>query len=392
MLDNPVLDRIVGFFEADMLNLYTSHPDKYELDADSFEGVLETTNRYFNKLESSGRVNECIHIRFGYHSKKDGTLCIAVVLSDIKKAPETEQRKWRPFFIDKSSLSGKDNRFKMWYDRHIEGSWKVESGPRKRLSHIIEKINACCKTLVEEPLYMAVPDNSIVYPISQNSHAYEDAHQRLYGFLVDSLSRECLLEFASLRNKTIADAKKMRLPTLLRHVFSEFDKQSKLHTLLAKVSEKRSKPSHGVRDQAEESNAFEDFWSDLEIAVEVYEDLLALMVSEFSVSSEHELRRHQIMKGLPKIAGDVESHYSICQSTKMKGKTVEKIWFGMREEIKEVHQSEVLYMKFTDGDILAIETGSNALDFLHRNGINPNELSVDLMLTWVPAPSNGSSS
>ena len=276
----------------------------------------------------------------------------------------------------------------MWYDRYIEGSWEVESGPRKRLSHIIEKINACCKTLVNEPLYSAVPDNSIIYPISQNSHAYEDAHQRLYGFLVDSLSKKCLLDFANLRNKTIPKAEEMRLPTLLRHVFSEFDKGSKLHTLLSKVSEKRSKPSHGVRAPAKGSNAFEDFWSDLEIAVEVYEKLLELIESEFSVTSEHELRRHEIEEGLPKIVGDVESHFSICQSEKMEGKTVEKVWFGVREEIKDVHQSEVLYMQFADGEILAIETGSNALDFLHRNGINPKELSIDLMLTWVPSPSN----
>ena len=280
----------------------------------------------------------------------------------------------------------------MWYDRYIEGSWEVENGPRKRLSHIIEKINACCKTLVNKPLYKAVPDKSIVYPISQNSHAYEDAHQRLYGFLVDSLSRECLLDFANLRNKTILDAKNMKLRTLLRHVFSEFDKNSKLHTFLSRVSEKRSKPSHGVRDPAEESKAFEDFWNDLEIAVEVYEKLLELIESEFSVSSEHELRRHEIMEGLPKIVGDVESHYSICQATRMAGKTVEKVWFGMREEIEKVHQSEVLYIQFTDSEILAIETGSNALDFLYKNGINPNELSIDLMLTWVPAPSNRSSS
>ena len=391
MLDNPVLARIVAFFEANVLNFYTSHPDKYELDADSFEGVLKTTNAYFNKLESSGRLNESIRIRFGYHSKKDGTLCIAVVLSDLKEAPEIEQRKWGPFLIDKSSLSEEDSRFKMWYDRYIEGSWEVESGPRKRLSCIIEKINACCKTLVDEPLYTAVPDNSIIYPISQNSHAYEEAHQRLYGFLVDSLSRECLLEFANLRNKTILDAKNMRLPTLLRHVFSEFDKQSKLHTLLAKVSEKRSKPSHGVRDPAEESKAFENFWSDLEIAVEVYVELLALIESEFSVSSEHELRRHEIVEGLPKIVGDVESHFSICQSEKMEGKTVEKVWFGMREEIEDVHQSEVLYMQFADGEVLAIQIGSNALNLLYSKGIKPNELSTDLILTWVPAPSNRSS-
>ena len=392
MLDNPLLDQLVGFFEADVLNLYTSHPDKYELDTDYFEGVIQITNAYFYKLESSEKHIERIHIRFGYISKKDGTPCIAVVLSDLKEAPETEQKKWGPFLVDKSFLAQEDNRFKMWYDRYIEGSWEVENGPRKRLSCVIQKINACCKTLVNQPLYSEVPDKSIVYPISQNSHAYEDAHQRLYGFLVDSLSKECLLELANLRNKTILEAEQMKPTTLLRHVFSEFDKQSKLHTLLSKVSEKRSKPSHGVRDPAEEFNAFENFWSDLEIAVEVYEELLELIESEFSVSSEHELRRHQIMNGLPKIVGDVESHYSICQSTKMEGKTVEKVWFGMREEIEDVHQSEVLYIKFTNGEILAIETGSNALDFLHRNGINPNELSVDLMLTWVPAPSNGSSS
>ena len=123
-------------------------------------------------------------------------------------------------------------------------------------------------------------------------------------------------------------AEEMRLPTLLRHVFSEFDKGSKLHTLLSKVSEKRSKPSHGVRAPAKGSNAFEDFWSDLEIAVEVYEKLLELIESEFSVTSEHELRRHEIVEGLPKIVGDVESHFSICQSEKMEGKTVEKsmVW------------------------------------------------------------------
>ena len=59
MLENPVLDRIVGFFEAKVLNLYTSHPDKYELDTDFFEGVLETTMvNYQNKftfLLSPGR-------------------------------------------------------------------------------------------------------------------------------------------------------------------------------------------------------------------------------------------------------------------------------------------------------------------------------------------------
>lgn len=390
MPDNQELeDRFLVFFEADVLHFYTNHPDKYELDTDYYGGVLKTTEDYYYKLESLDRLNEYIlQIRFAYHRKEDGTECIGVFAPDLDKVSEIELKKWHPFFVQKSLLAEKDERFEKWYDRYINGSWNVPIEPRKKLSYIIKKINACCKTLVELPLYTAIPDNAIIYPISQNTYAYENAHQRLYGFLVDSLSKKCLLALAKLRNKTILEADNMKSPTLLRHVFSEFDKQSKLHTLLSKVSEKRSKPSHGVRDAAKESNAFEDFKNDLEIAVEVYEKLLELVESEFSVTAEHELRRHEIMEGLPKIIGGVESHYSICKATKMEGKTVEKVWFGMRKEIKDVHQSEVLYMQFTDGEIMAIETGSNALDFLHRNGINPNELNIDLMLTWVPAPSN----
>ena len=278
----------------------------------------------------------------------------------------------------------------MWHDRYIKGSFNVESGPRKRLSYIIKKINVCCKTLVELPLYTAVPDNAIIYPNSQNTYAYENAHQILYGFLVDSLSRECLLEFASLRNKTIADAKKMRLPTLLQHVFSEFNKQSKLHTLLAKVSEERAKPSHGVRDPAEEFNAFENLWSDLEIAVEAYEELLVLIESEFNVSAEHELKRHEIMEGLPKIDGDVHQFSEIRKATRMVGKTIEKVSFGMRKKIEDVQQTEVLYVHFTDGEILAVNTVSNIMEMLEETAMKPDELHVEFLLKWVPAPSNRS--
>lgn len=361
-----------------MLHLYTNHPDKYELDTAYYGGVLKTTEDYYYKLESLDRLNECIlQIRFAYHRKEDGTECIEVFAPDLDKVSEIELKKWRPFFVQKSLLVEKDERYEKWYDRYINGSWNIPIEPRRQLSYVIKKINACCKTLVELALYTAVPDNAIIYPNSQNTYAYENAHQILYGFLVDSLSRECLLEFASLRNKTIADAKKMRLPTLLRHVFSEFDKQSKLHTLLAKVSEERAKPSHGVRDPAEEFNAFENLWSDLEIAVEAYEELLALIESEFNVSAEHELKRHEIMEGLPKIDGDVHQLSAIRKATRMESKIVEKVSFGMREKIEDVQQTEVLYLHFTDGEILAIRTVSNIAEIL-----------VEFLLEWVPAPSN----
>ena len=99
-------------------------------------------------------------------------------------------------------------------------------------------------------------------------------------------------------------------------------------------------------------------------------------------------RRREIMASLPKIVGGVESHYSICEATRMVGKTVESVEFGKREAIEDVHQSEVLCVKFTDGAMLAIDTGSNALNLEHNAATKPNEFHVDFMLIWVPEPSN----
>ena len=99
-------------------------------------------------------------------------------------------------------------------------------------------------------------------------------------------------------------------------------------------------------------------------------------------------RRHEIIASLPKIVGGVESHYSICEATRMVGKTAESVKFGMREDIEDVHQSEALCVKFTDGEILGLDTGSNASKLERNASMKPSELHVDFMLRWVPAPSN----
>lgn len=390
-MDNHVLNGIIGFFEADVLSYYENNPHKYELDTDYFKGILKTTDAHYYKLKSCGRLDEDIsQIRFGYHSKKDGTLCVAVYLPDLTKTSQKERRKWFPFTVEKSLLLAEDERFKMWYDRYFKGSFEVENGPRERLACIIEKINACCRTIVCKPLYAAVPDKSVRYPSSQNTHAYEDAHENLYGFLIDSLSKRCLLAFASLRNQIIPEAQNMRSTTLLQHVFKEYDEHSKLHTLLSRVSEQRKKASHGDRPAARESDAFGDFYRDLEDAAEAYEKLLGLIESEFGVSSNHELERHEIMNHLPKVDKNkiIESNYSICEAKRMEGKTTEKVWFGMDEDMEGMHQSEVLYLRFTDGEVLAMEIGSNASDLERNPAMKPDDIAMDFLLTWVPAPSN----
>jgi hypothetical protein len=96
------------------------------------------------------------------------------------------------------------------------------------------------------------------------------------------------------------------------------------------------------------------------------------------------------MAGLPKLDEDkvIEPNFSICQATRMEGKTVEKVWFGMHEDSEYRHQNEVLFVQFTDGEILAIDAGSNIKNIIDMATTKPNELVVDFILTWVPAPSN----
>jgi len=382
--------QIIGYFEADVLSLYTSNPHKYSIETDYFEGELKTSIEYLDELESSGRTDEYIRIRFGYHAKKDGDLCLTVFLPDLASIGQLEQKKWSPFIVDTDYLADSDERFSMWFDRNIPGNWNVQNGPRKRLSAVVEKINACCQTLVEAPLYLKVPDKSVSYPSSQNSHAYEDSHKNLYGFLIDSLSKKCLIKLATRREINIPEAENMKPPTLLRHVFAEFDKESQLHKTLSKVSTERGNSSHGVRNTAKSINAFGNFNQDLELAVESFIDLLALIENKFSISAEQEHKRQEAMKFLPKIIqGGIESNFSICQSTQMEGKSIEKVWYGLREENEQLHQSEVLFLQFTDGEILSIDTGSNVINIADKARIKPNEFHVDLNLTWVPASSKG---
>lgn len=375
--------RIIGYFEVDVLSLYSSNPHKYAIDTDYFEGELKTS-------DASGRSYEYIRVRFGYHAKSDGSLCLAVFLPDLANAASLEQKKWSPFIVKDDELAESDARFTMWFDRNIQGSWSVPNGPRKRLTAVIEKINACCESLAGLPLYSKVPDSSVTYPISQNTHAYEDSHKTLYGFLIDGLSKKCLTSLADKRGKSIPEAANMKPPTLLRHVFHEFDRESQLHKILSLISTERGNSSHGVRVPAKSTDAFGRFNSDLEEAVASFKELLTLIEQKFSISADYEQRRQEIMKYLPKIIeGGIQSNYSICQATQMTGKTVEKVWFGLREDHEQLHQSEALFIQFTNGEILAIDTGSNVVNIADQARIKPNEFHVDLNLTWVPAPSNG---
>ena len=132
-----MIQRIIGYFEADVLSLYSSNPHKYAIDTDYFEGELKTSSEYFEELDASGRCDEYICIRFRCHAKSNGSLCVAVFLPDLAKAVKIEQNKWSPFIVEDAELAEPDVRFSMWFDRNFQGSWRVPNGPSKRLTTVI---------------------------------------------------------------------------------------------------------------------------------------------------------------------------------------------------------------------------------------------------------------
>jgi len=84
-----------------------------------------------------------------------------------------------------------------------------------------------------------------------------------------------------------------------------------------------------------------------------------------------------------------EAHYSINQIRSIIGKTVERVEYGFCQSIKRIHQGEAIILHFTDGSILGIDTGSNAVNVADDyEGLQPEDFHTDFMLCWVPAPNN----
>ncbi len=67
----------------------------------------------------------------------------------------------------------------------------------------------------------------------------------------------------------------------------------------------------------------------------------------------------------------------------MAGKTVEKVDVGFRQDIKDVHQSELIVVHFTDGSIMSINTVTNA-DHFDCEKHSPEQFHVDFGVQWVP--------
>jgi hypothetical protein len=379
--------RIVGYFDQQVLASYRNEPDKYILKTDHFEGRLQAV------VDEDGVsvAADYIDIRFGYHTRTGGDLALAVFLPDLVDKSSAHIPRWAAYHLSNQELTAKpDKRFEMWKARYLEGSWNVENGPRSRLEETVAIINALCLEVsgVERALFKFASNPLLNFPAAQNTHAYQDAHKELYGYIIDGLDKETIKRIAALRGLTL-NVSSDKTRKALEKALPAPSLGSVLQSALDKVSTERYRSGHNVRSLAQRFPAFEEFTNDLEAVVIGLRELLTTLENVLGMSGERAKKRQQAKVYSPRIDRDrpPEAHYSITQLPQIVGKTVQRVEYGFCKHIEGSHESEGMILYFTDGSILGIDTGSNACNVADEHeGLQPDEFHADVMLKWVPPP------
>ncbi len=373
---------ILGFFDPAVLAPYRQQPDKYTITTDHFEGRVTVTSEYFAELDEAAQDSEYIDVKFGYRTLKDGDLTIAAYLPDLVDHSPNHVDRWRPFIVDGADWleDDQDVRFSLWYRRYLEGDWNVENGPAFQLVSEIKLINGLSREAVGRRLY-AVDEPNISYPAAQNTHRYEDAHRELYGVLIDGLNKSAIEELGKRLGRPI-NAQNSRTRDVLAKIVPAANDPA-FSDPLENISAQRRLASHKVRPAAKPMRAFEQFTADLESCHSALPHLRRALESELKMDAAKAMKRHDALEHLPRIVRPPEPYFSINDAALMVGRTISKVEFGFRHDIKGVHESELLLVYFSDGSVMGIDTGSNAAN-LRDKPSQPEDFHVDFRLHWVP--------
>jgi hypothetical protein len=377
---------LVDFFDQQVLASYRNESQKYVITSDNVEGKLTVTDEYYRELEAAGKTEEYISVRFGYRALRDGNLAVVVWLPDLLEKSRHHAPKWAAFRLRNADWTTEpDERFENWIRRYIEGSFEVDNGPLYYLGEAIQIVNGLTSELVDIPLYKHELDQKQVgYPAGENTHRYEDAHRTLYGYLIDGLDKNCISALGTRLGKTLRIGSKKTVEALTT-LFPALEHGTYFMRSVSLVSDQRRLASHSARRPAKSFPAFSTFTNDLHLCLNGVKEVLAMIEKESGVDGKGASDRHEAKKWLPRIVRSPKPNYSIVQASRMKGKTIEKVELGTRDDIKEVHGSEAIVIYFTDGSIMGLDTGSNAWNVAtSEKPFRPEDLHVDFRVQWVP--------
>jgi hypothetical protein len=370
---------VIEYFDQSVLAPYLHQPDRYAIETDYFEGHVSSS------YAAGAPPSDPIDVRFGYRTLASGDLAIAAFRPDLHTKSSAHVERWAPFTVRNPAWVSPDPRYESWVRRYLAGQWGLDNGPRLRLQAVLKTINALTTEVVGVNLFEHDGTESLAYPLAENTHRYQDAHQRLYGLLVDGLRKDCNAKIGAYAgvvlkrdsDKTVSALKKLPSgPGPTSPLWNAFDTTSRERWLAG----------HKVRPPAARFGAFERFNEDLERWVSGLRDLLTSLEKLLDMTGETAEARQTAKVGLPRLGGPPPPNYSINEIRQIVGKTVTKVEFGHGEPRVGIHRTEAMVLHFSDGTCLGIRTGSNVGNFASEyEGLAPDDFHVDFILQWVPA-------
>jgi hypothetical protein len=383
------IENFLGYFDQQILAAYYNEPNKYTVQSDFFQGDVIITDEYYLQQEDLGQEIDYINVRFGYRTLKNGYLAIVAWLPDLYEKSKNHIKKWEAFSLNSPEwTTDYDERFDKWIKVNIEGNWSIKSGPLTELAQSMKLVNAISNELVGLSLYKYELDKTLGYPSAETTHSYQDSHKRLYGYLIDGIDKACVSRLAEKLKIHISNIDNIKTIKAIKEMLPELE-NSKFTQAINLISEQRRIATHQVRPKAEKFRAFSRFTEDLRLCSQSFEEILEILESKFGITRDQAYKRHNAKKMLPKITHRPELKdsfpISIIESVHMKGKTIERVEFGLREKYENVHESQVLIIYFTDGSIICIDTGSNIANLVgDDDNLKPEDLHIDLDIHWVP--------
>ena len=191
-------------------------------------------------------------------------------------------------------------------------------------------INALTTETVGLLLFDPHECEALRFPLTQNTHRYQDAHLILYGFLVDGLQKECIVRIGAktgvqlnvASDKTVSALRKVPAPP---RVIPRSGPPSK-----------RPRSSAGSPDTraptATRFAAFEEFSEDLKQWVAGLRELLSCLEKILGMKGSIAAKRHTAKQHLPVIVAPPEANYSIATLPRIVGKTVARVECGVRRK------------------------------------------------------------
>jgi hypothetical protein len=377
---------LLGYFKADVLALYVSQPDRYDVHTDYFSGHIQTSSDHYQRIRERAR-QTLLNVKFGFRTLVGGELALAVWMPDLSSASPDEQQKWLGFRVSGEALGPEpDSRFDMWVQRYIEGSWDIEDGVLSQLGTEVRELNAVSFCVVGKDLFASEAHETLCFPTAQNNHRFHDAHSEVYKFLIDGLNRTALEMLAEKLRVPIRVGTERTLKLLNQVVPKNLHGQ--IFPPLDKVSMYRRLADHQLRPKAEPMRAFEEFNADMAEVVRALRTVKGDIAARLGVTVESCVKRRDALTVLyPEFDTElkIEPNYPILEINKVVGRTITRVEVGFRRQRLGAHNSELIILHFDDDSSIAIHTGSNIMNLEHTNpGLRPEELNVSFLLNYVP--------